>query len=579
VHNRPVDSVAELDDLWAQLRTAAPRPAGADRGARRAAGVYFTPAPLAAHVCRVVLAPLLAAARWERGVPALRVADPAAGDGGFLAAALDEIAAAATALGIRCDGAWRRRAAKRCLLGVERDAELAARARARTGAIVFEREALLDAPAELDGVDAVVGNPPYVRSIRLRRADPALWSAVRGRFAATSHGEWDLYGAFVERTLDWLRPGGRAGLVVPSRWLTAAFAAPLRAKLAAAGAVRGVLDFGAAQVFPDATTYASVVVLETATPPRPVDVARLGARGWSAGAVPAASLAGAPWVLAVGADAALRARLAERGPPLGAVARIVKGAGTNADPVYVLEDCTIDRARAIAGGVEVELAATRPCLRGRDVVAFGRIDEAAPHTRVIVPYDGADPIPMAELARRWPRAAAHLRRHRSTLEAREDGRFAGAEFHVYGRPQNLVFHADPAPKVVVPDVARAGRAMIDDRGSLVLDTAYAIRPLPGQSFSPPLLALILSSPLVALWLRIAGVPLRGGYVRLKTAYLAPLPLPPPSAETDRAATLAARGDLAAALEHLRLAYGLDRGAWESDRISSPGSDSLRRSKT
>ena len=582
MHNRRVDPVADLDDLWAQLRAAAPRPAGADRSARRAAGVYFTPAPLAAHVCRAVLAPLLAAARWERGVPALRVADPAAGDGGFLAAALDELAAAAAARGVRCDGAWRARAARRCLIGVERDPALAARARERTGAVVFEREALLDAPAELDGVDAVVGNPPYVRSIRLRRADPALWTAVRGRFAATSHGEWDLYGAFVERALDWLRPGGRAGLVVPSRWLTAAFAAPLRAKLAAAGAVRGVLDFGAAQVFPDATTYASVVVLETATPARAHDeiaVARLGDGGWSAGAVPAATLAGAPWVLAVGADAALRARLAERGPPLGAVARIVKGAGTNADPVYVLEDCVVEGARAVAGDVEVELAATRPCLRGRDVVAFGRIDETAAHTRVIVPYAGADPIPFAELARRWPRAAAHLRRHRATLEAREDGRFAGPAFHVYGRPQNLVFHADPAPKVVVPDVARAGRAMIDDRGALVLDSAYAIRPLPGQSISPALLALILSSPLVALWLRIAGIPLRGGYVRLKTAYLAPLPLPPPSRATERAAALASRGDLAEALEHLRRAYGIDRGAWDSDRIRSPGSVSLRRSKT
>ena len=559
MHDRAVDPVAELDDLWARLRAAPARAAGADRAARRAAGVYFTPAPLAAHVCRVVLAPLLAAARWERGAPVVRIADPACGDGAFLAAALDALAAAAAARGGRVD---RARLAARCLIGVERDQALAAAARARTGAVVFEREALLDAPAELGGVDAVIGNPPYVRSIRLRRADPALWAAVRGRFAATSHGEWDLYGAFVERTLDWLRPGGRAGLVVPSRWLTAAFAAPLRAKLAAAGAVRGVLDFGAAQVFPDATTYASVIVLEAGTAPRAVSVARLGERGWTAGAVPAATLARAPWVLAVGADAALRERLAARGPALGAVARIVKGAGTNADGVFVVEDCVIDGALVRGrGAVELERAATLPCLRGRDVAAFGAVDEGAPHPRAIFPYDRTAPIPIAELARRWPRAAAHLRRHRAILEAREDGRFAGPRFHVYGRPQNLAFHTDPAPKVVVPDVARAGRAQIDDRGALVLDTAYAIRPRPGAGVDPALLALVLSSPLVALWLRIAGVPLRGGYVRLKTAYLAPLPLPPPSADTARATALAARGALDDALEHLRRAYGLDRGAW------------------
>lgn len=517
---------AELDALSTRL-AAEPRVAAGDRAARRAAGVYFTPAPLAEHVCRLVLAPLPGR---------VRVLDPAAGDGRFLAAA-------------RAVGGARVE-----LVGIERDPARAAAARAATGATIFVREALLDAPAAVDGVDAIVGNPPYVRSIRLRRADPDLWAALRGRLAATSHGEWDLYAAFLERALEWLRPGGRAGLVVPSRWLTAAFAAPLRAKLAAAGAVRAVVDFGAAQVFPDATTYASVVVLERSRATS-VAVARLGARGWSTGAVAPAALDGAPWVLAVGADAALRDRLAARGPRLGDVARIVKGAGTNADGVYVLEGCAVDGDLVRAGDAVVERAATRPCLRGRDVAAFGAVDEAV---RVIVPYDGDALIPWPALARRWPRAAAHLAARRATLEAREDGRFAGDAFHRYGRPQNLRFHADPAPKVVVPDVARAGRALIDDRGALVLDSAYALR----GDVDPALLALVLSSPIVALWLRVSGVPLRGGYLRLKTAYLAPVPLPPPSPARDRAAGLARAGRLAEALDALRAAYDLDRAAWE-----------------
>jgi len=556
VHDRAVDT-APLDDLWARLRSQARSPGG-DRAARRAAGVYFTPAPLAAHVCRLVLTPLLAGARWVRGAPRLRVLDPACGDGAFLAAALDAIVAAAPARA----SASRERIAARCLLGIERDPVLATAARLRTGATIFEREALLDTPAEVEGVDAIVGNPPYVRSIRLRRADPALWAALRGRFAATSHGEWDLYGAFLERSLEWLRAGGRAGLVVPSRWLTAAFAGPLRAKLGAAAAVRTILDFGASQVFADATTYASVVVLERA-PGTTVAVARLSERGWSAGAIPARSLDGAPWVLAVGADAALRRRLAAGGPSLGDVAHIVKGAGTNADPVYVLEDCVVDGDRVRSGAVELERAATVPTLRGRDIAPFAAIDEAVPHPRIIFPYAATALIPLAELARRWPLAAAHLRRHRSVLEAREDGRFAGPAFHAYGRPQNLVFHRDPAPKVVVPDVARAGRALVDDRGALVLDSAYAIRPRGHAILDAFLLALVLSSPLVASWLRMSGIPLRGGYVRLKTAYLSPLPLPPPSPHRDRATSLARAGALDEALESLRLAYDVDRTTWSA----------------
>ncbi len=512
-HNARVD-LAALDELWARLRSTPSAPRSA---ARRATGTYFTPAPLALHVCREVLAPLGARKR-------LRVLDPAAGDGAFLAAAR-EVAPRAE------------------LIGIERDPALAAKARARTGAVIHEREALLDGP-DLGAVDAVVGNPPYVRSIRLRRADPTLWRALRGRFAATSRGEWDLYAAFVEQTLAWLRPGGRAGLVVPSRWLTAAFAGPLRARLAAAGAVAAVYDFGAAQVFPDATTYASVVFLETDRPRDTVAVARLDGATWRGGAVPSAQLTAAPWVLAVGGDAARRDRLAARGPALGDVARIAKGVGTNADPVYVVDPDS-----------DVEPAATRPCLRGRDVTAFGAIDE---RVRAIYPYDAAGKlIPLARLAKQWPRAAAHLRAHRRVLEDREDGRFAGPAFHAYGRPQNLAFHADPAPKVVVPDVARAGRALVDDRGALVLDSAYALR----GDVDPWLLAVVLSSPIVAWWLRVSGVPLRGGYVRLKTAYLAPLPLPPPGRPRDRAAALAKARRIDEALDQLRVAYDLAPDEW------------------
>jgi len=104
--------------------------------------------------------------------------------------------------------------------------------------------------------------------------------------------------------------------------------------------------------------------------------------------------------------------------------------------------------------------------------------------------------------------------------------------------------------------------MIDTSGALVLDSAYAIRARADapQGYDAALLALILSSPIVALWLAHAGVPLRGGYRRMKTAYLAPLPLPPPDALAAVRAAIT-RGDRAAALDELRASYGLDAAIW------------------
>ncbi|MEZ4365943.1 MAG: N-6 DNA methylase [Kofleriaceae bacterium] len=524
----------------------------------RSRGAYYTPPALAGFVARRVLAPLVATARWDGAVPRLRVLDPAAGDGRFLAAAHEVLLAAAVARGARPTPALAARIARRCLLGLERDPAVVAAVAARWPALpMIACEALTGAPPEAADVDAVVGNPPYVRSIRLRAADPELWASLRGRYAATGFGEWDLYAAFVEQSLAWLAPGGRAGLVVPSRWLTARTAGPLRAHLRATDGVRAVIDFGALQLFAGATTYASVVVLGRggAAP----TLARHTPAGWAVTAVAVDGAPTAPW------HAAPARRVSARpgGPTLGEVAHIAKGAGTNADGVFVLPGAVLDGrwARATVGGVEVvvEAAATRACLRGRDVVAWGGVDEGAPHPRCVVPYDGDRRLAWAALRARWPRAAAHLAAHRARLEAREGGRFAGAEFIAFGRPQNLARHLGPTPRVVVPDVVAGARAMLAPGGVLIIDSAYAVYPRDGVDPAYADVALylaILNAPVTAAWLAARSVPLRGGYTRMKTAALAPLPLPAPGPAAAIAAAARA-GDRRAAETAVARAY---RGA-------------------
>ena len=223
------------------------------------------------------------------------------------------------------------------------------------------------------------------------------------------------------------------------------------------------------------------------------------------------------------------------------MARIAKGAGSNADPVFLLERRGPTLWSPLLGEpviVEDELIA--PCLRGRDIGRY----RATPCRLALLPYEDQKLIGHGELERRYPAAAAYLERCRPVLEARERGRFRGERFHAWGRAQNLAFHRDPAPKVVFPDAAAAGRAALD-RGHLVIDTAYAVRPTGDVPVG--LLLAILNHALVATWLRARGVPLRGGYFRMKTDYLASLPVPDPSRPAARrAAEAALAGDADAA---------------------------------
>jgi hypothetical protein len=548
-------SSAELGQLSKRLgrEPATGLDSAAPREVRRAAGAYFTPQPLVEFVVDSLLrwhiertGPL----RWrDDGAPDLRILDPASGDGRFLHAALHWLVRRAAEKGIDATESSIR---ERCLIGIERVPDYFRACQARLpGAQIHRAEALLSGTVPEGAVDLVLGNPPYLRSIHLGESDPQLWTALKGSYRATSHGEWDLYAAFLEQGLRWLRDGGHLALIVPTRWWTASWAGPLREHLQKREAVGGLLDFGAQQIFPGATTYAGVSFL-SARPCGEVAVASRRESGWECDHLPAASFARSG---TYGATSRKRRQLIDRmrsasRATLGEVARIAKGTGTNADRVFVVESWTPECP------IEAELL--RPVLRGRDVQAFGSIDESR---RILCPYrrDGSF-IDPAEMRQRYPRALAYLESHRERLEAREKGRFAGATFYRFGRPQNLRFLGAPEPKVVVPDVAASGRALLDCAGALVLDSAYALRPLAHSGLSAEHLLVLMNSHAVALWLRENGIPLRGGYLRLKTRYLEGLPLPERS-QWDAAA--AGVGDLRGCGDLLRQGYGLTGGEWNS----------------
>jgi hypothetical protein len=533
VRARDLSQLVEL--TIAQGRAGAVAGPDLPRAARRARGAFWTPPALAAFLAQAALAPLLQAARPRHDVPALRVLDPAAGDGRLLRAALELMLAHAAPRTPRAERRLREAITRSCLRAIERDpAQAEALRTALPGLEVLTADALVDArvAAFVGEVDAVVANPPYQRAGHLRAQDPATWRALRGRFAATGYGEWDLSSAFVERCLALLSPRGRAALIVPSRWLTSRTAGPLRALLARERAVAEVIDFGSLQLFPGATTYASIVTLARA-PVRRVQVARPDAAGWQVGRfTPPAGTA--PWIVSP------RPARWPSGRVLGDVARIVKGAGTCADAAFV-----VSPAEAHA----LESAALRPCVRGRDVEAWGTFDPAAA-PRCVVPYTaGGAPVPLTTVRARWPRALAHLMAGRPGVGAADVARF--------GRPQNLALHLGPAPRVVFPDVARAPRAMLVPGGTLVLDSAYAAygRPDGGAAAQPEVLLALLASPHVGRWLDERAAPLRGGYRRMKTAILAPLPLPAEGPWLDAVIGAVRAGERGAAEAALASAYG------------------------
>ncbi|MFI9403763.1 Eco57I restriction-modification methylase domain-containing protein [Nocardia sp. NPDC052316] len=197
---------------------------------RKRHGRHYTPPVLARFLAQRLLTHL---PRPESGV--LRVLDPACGDGELLFALRDE---AATRLpGVRVEST-----------GYDLDAGALAVARAREpgAGVDWHVGDFLTASHELAAAsfDAVITNPPYVRTQQLGGATAQLLSKQFGL-----RGRIDLTHPFVATLPRLLCPGGALGLLCANRFLTTKAGTNIRRLLLAELAPVELYDLGDTKLF------------------------------------------------------------------------------------------------------------------------------------------------------------------------------------------------------------------------------------------------------------------------------------------------------------------------------------------
>ncbi|MCP4399826.1 MAG: N-6 DNA methylase, partial [bacterium] len=388
------------------------------------------------------------------------------------------------------------------------------------------------------GFDAVIGNPPYVRSIRLKDHNIEAWKYYSTYYEAAAKKEFDIYLCFTEQGQHLIHPQGLLGFIMPNKWFTTQVGEALRSLLLRHRSVEHVVDFASFQVFPGITTYTCLLFL-SGSPCHHIKAAILqhadndseplpAKEGkWQVDKVSFASLQGNVWNFSMGASRSTLRKLLKY-PPLKNIATVFSGTGTRADQIFLMEQK--DRrffSRSLNTWVEIEHALMQPALTGRDVAPY---TYAIPNN-LLFPYQFVEQevhiIPQEEMLSKYPKAWAYLNHstNREILEGRDKGAFRDREdWYGYGRPQNM--HLLRLPKLVLPDVADKATFACDFEGRYIIDTMYGIRVKEDVPLSLPALAALLNSSLMTFFLQQTGTNLRGGYFRMKTAYLNPFPVPP-----------------------------------------------------
>ena len=377
--------------------------------------------------------------------------------------------------------------------------------------------------AERRGFDAVIGNPPWLMA-GYYVADSMPYFH---RTYESCTGKADLYYLFLEKSLRIIKPGGRIGMIVPSKFFHTRAARALRGLLVEGGWVQDIVDFGTSRIFDDATNYPCILIL-TAGSTAPVEITRAEKRfdNIRTFSVPRAQLTDDTWHLLVPDRDELWAKIRAGSVSLESLAsHFGNGVQTGADRLLIFSD----DFRETQG---IEREACRPILKGKDIRDFS----AMPRDLVLFPYGTVRgsfaPLAESELRRVWPGAHAYLLKQREKLEDRKW--FGKGPTELSGQWYGMMFLDDATSfavaHLVTPALSNRSNFAVDAETLFVTGTAgvsSVVLANDDEEFRYFVLGL-LNSTLLSEYVVDHSTPYQGGYWKFSAPYIKPTPIRLPS---------------------------------------------------
>ena len=425
-----------------------------------------------------VVAKILDQVGWtdDANLAALRLLEPAAGDGRFVEEAARRLLARFKRMGIAPtrDLLAERIVAYEIHKGTANTARSNVAAALRSGGIhhsaasALARDWIRTADFLLSSDPAtfthVVGNPPYIRWSKI----PGSLKAAYERALPSEMTGGDLFLPFLDRSLERLVEGGRCGFLCSDRWRFMAFGTAFRAKWLPQLEIRSETTLIAREAFDrHVGTYPSILIADK----------RRAERIAAPPAKRVKTLADAGYTVRVG-------------PALGC---------TEAFVLCPEED-------------DVEAEILSPYI-GADEVADGRILSRGRRVAVMHDVDGHLIDPKC-----FPMLEARLKRCKKRLTARSIVRKGALWYRTIDR----VRASDWArPKLLVPELAKMPRIALDASGAIPSHGVYAI-------FAPDddlgLLERVLGAGGLARALDGIAPKVHGSYVRCYRRFLLEMPI-------------------------------------------------------
>jgi adenine-specific DNA-methyltransferase len=469
----------------------------------------------------------------------IRVLDPACGDGELLFAMHRVASVQFPAMSLE-------------LVGYDLDPVAITVAEARSKAlgieVLWHQGDFLESRSTQAGgaFDAVITNPPYVRTQQLGQETARLLAADFGL-----SGRIDLTHPFVAMCPTLLRPGGVLGLLCSNRFLTTKAGANVRSILQQALRPTELYDLGDTKLFEAAVLPAIVVALNERANPSArqcsfasaYEVQGVGsdsqdlfdaltgaddrivtheqrAIAVKIGTLVESATPTEPWRLShKSGDDWLQGIANATWATFGDIAKIRVGIKTTADSVFIS-----DNWNSVPCPPEDDLLL--PLITHHNLLTPWRISDHLP-TRMLYPYDLAKSKRTLLNLTFYPETMAYLNEHADRLKGRKYVIEGGREWYEIWVPQRPALWA--IPKIVFPDISEHARFAYDKSGALVNGDCYwiSLQDIGDEDLAYLMVAVANSTLGTRFYDEVCGNKLYSGRRRWITQYVEKFPLPDP----------------------------------------------------
>lgn len=477
----------------------------------------------------------------DRDLAALRLVDPACGDGAFVLPVLDRLIESCLASGrpltdvrsaVRAfDLQLRHVVTIRSLVTARlEDAGLPRKEAASIAGDWITHSDFLRTWHEPESVDFVVGNPPYIRPEDLA---PELLAEYRAT-CRTMSGRADIYIGFFEFGLRLLNEGGVLGFICADRWMRNAYGKKLRKLISTRFAMEAVVEMHDVDAFAErVAAYPAVTIIRHSAQHPPMvaittaafdKVAAEAVVRWSEqnrdAGHPAQLPAGtavarlprwfvgeASWPTGSPERIQLLERLEDRFRPIeSSETRVGIGVATGADSVFITDDSTIAEPDRLV-----------PLLMTGDI-ASGNAEWAGRY--LVNPWAGKGQLVDLEA---YPRLGSYFEAHRAELRGRYVARKNGTGWYRTIDP----VHAEltPKPKLLFPDMKMVSHPVLDEGGFYPHHNLYYIT---STEWDLRVLGGLLLSAVAQFFIESYAVRMRGGTLRFQAQYLRRIRVPEPT---------------------------------------------------